>query len=93
MIMPPLMPPKGLILEVPQSRLLWCIQCMGHAVHVDCIILLQCMVLFLCVHAWLGFTCRPGECQAVSTEAEAPEELQTDTPPLLVTPQGGIAAC
>ena len=28
---------------------------MGHAVHVDCIVLLQCMVLFLCVHAWLGF--------------------------------------
>ena len=28
---------------------------MGHAVHVDCIILLQCMDLFLCVHAWLGF--------------------------------------
>ena len=28
---------------------------MGHEVHVDCIILLQCMVLFLCVRAWLGF--------------------------------------
>ena len=28
---------------------------MGHAVHVDCIILLQCTVLFFCVHAWLGF--------------------------------------
>ena len=28
---------------------------MGHAVHVDCIVLLQCMVLFFCVHAWLGF--------------------------------------
>ena len=27
----------------------------------------------------LEFACRPGECQAVSTEAEAPEELQTDT--------------
>ena len=28
---------------------------MGHAVHVDCIVLLQCMVLLFCVHAWLGF--------------------------------------
>ena len=28
---------------------------MGHAVHVDCNILLQCMVLFFCGLAWLGF--------------------------------------
>ena len=28
---------------------------MGHAVHIDCIVLLQCMVLFFCVHAWFGF--------------------------------------
>ena len=52
---------------------------MGHAVHIDCIILLQCMVLFFCVHAWIGFACRTGECQAVYTEAEAPEEIRTDT--------------
>ena len=40
---------------------------------------------------WVGFACRPGECEAVSTQAEVPKELCTDSVRSYTTHQG-IAA-